>query len=57
MALIVLVMLIGAAFFFVWRRSELPGRRLVANIGGIAAVPFALLAAFGLIRYFQTLTP
>ncbi len=50
-------LLIGAALFFAWRRSELRGRRLVANIGGIAAVLFALLAVYGLIRYFQTLTP
>ncbi len=57
MLLFLLAMLIGAAFFFVWRRSELRGRRLAANIGGIAAVLFALLAVFGLIRYFQTLTP
>ncbi len=57
MALFLAVLLVGAAFFFAWRRSEVRGRRLIANIGGVAAVLSAVLAVFGLIRYFQTLTP
>lgn len=53
----VAIMVAGAAFYFAWRRSPEQPKRLVANIGGVVAILFLLLAIYGIVVYFQTSTP
>ncbi len=57
MALIVAILLVSAAVYFVWRRSESRPMRIVASIGGIVAILFILLLIYAVILYFRTAAP
>ncbi len=54
MALIVAALVISAGLYFFWRQDASPARRMAANIAGVVAMLFVLLAIYGLIAYFRT---